>query len=1205
MSIEQRGGPFVIFSGICTRRSLPAAPDSERCGEGTVSLLSLLSFDGVQGLLQLLRFQPWLPLPGFPPFLFFSQIPSHLFQDAEQKFQVASVTLSVSLTLFGRNVGEEPIISVTPIRESKLRTTKYMYKILTITISAIGTYQNYPMKGNLNQSSNRRQPIKKVIHEKQPIDVKPIDVQPSGSPEVENDVAEIDDENTNDEEQLSPIRLDDLIAMIKNAEKNILLLNHARIRALDDLDKILNEKEDLQGQINILEIRLAETDARIKVAAQEKIHVELLESQFEKLKHEMSEGHDENMNAIDLAPVSEELDTLRKENASLKEDIQELRSKLTNVMETDERVFSLEKERFLLRASVKDLESRLVASQEDVSKLAALQYECKALWEKVESLQELLENATKQADQTITALHQSRELQWKVDRLEGSLEEANSYRESTENSQKYSALLQQKVKLLEERLQRSDEEIHSHVQLYQESVKEFQDTLNSLKEEREITVHGKLADDMPWQFWSRLLLMVDGWLLEKKISANEAKLLREMAWKRDGRLRDAYLGCKTKNENDVLSTFLKLTSSRTRSGLHVIHIAAEMAPIAKVGGLGDVVTGLGKALQKKGHLVEIVLPKYDCMQYDRISDLKALDVVVQSYFDGQLFPNKIWAGTIEGAKFSILDARGQFYGEKDDFKRFSFFSRAALELLHQAGKKPDIIHCHDWQTAFVAPLYWDVYAPRGFNSARMCFTCHNFEYQGTSRALDLASCGLDVHQMNRPDRMQDNASPDRVNPVKGAIVFSNIVTTVSPSYAQEVRTSEGGRGLHGTLNAHSKKFVGILNGIDTDAWNPSTDSFLRVQYSADDLQGKAENKGVLRKQLNLSSANATQPLVGCITRLVPQKGVHLIRHAIYRTLELGGQFVLLGSSPVSHIQVLSNMNTSSYMLMVVISIRPEEIREEMFSRVFKAIDSLSATSQKDIIGDSIDKVNIEGVIFDLVVIQLRKREFEDIANHFKNSPHIRLILKYDDALSHSIYAASDMFIIPSIFEPCGLTQMIAMRYGSVPIVRRTGGLNDSVFDVNDDTIPSQFRNGFTFGNPDEQGVNDALERAFNHYMQNNESWLQLVQKNMKIDFSWDSSATQYEDLYEKSVARARALASLLASCQWNILEPSQHSHSLNVLPLSSLPSNVVDLLWTTEPSTVGLFGGTVSTVAELFCRNDVAVGRGHWVVGRDLMLISF
>ncbi|MED6192878.1 putative starch synthase 4, chloroplastic/amyloplastic [Stylosanthes scabra] len=566
---------------------------------------------------------------------------------------------------------------------------------------------------------------------------------------------------------------------------------------------------------------------------------------------------------------------------------------------------------------------------------------------------------------------------------------------------------------------------------------------------------------MPWEFWSRLLLMIDGWSLEKKISMDDANLLREKVWKRDRRIKEAYMACKEQSETEAISAFLRLTSSATSQGLHVIHIAAEMAPVAKVGGLGDVICGLGKALQRKGHLVEIVLPKYDCMQYDRIRDLRALDVVIESYFDGQLFKNKIWVGTVEGLPVYFIEPhhpdklfwRGTYYGEHDDFRRFSYFSRAALEFLLQAGKKPDIIHCHDWQTAFIAPLYWDIYAPKGLDSARICFTCHNFEYQGTASASELESCGLDAHQLKRPDRMQDNSAHDRVNAVKGGVVFSNIVTTVSPTYAQEVRTAEGGRGLHSTLSSHSKKFVGILNGIDTDAWDPATDPCLEVQYNANDLQGKAENKAALRRKLGLSSADDRRPLVGCITRLVPQKGVHLIRHAIYRTLELGGQFVLLGSSPVSQIQ----------------------------------------------------------------------REFEGIADQFQNHDHARLILKYDESLSHAIYAASDMFIIPSIFEPCGLTQMISMRYGAIPIARKTGGLNDSVFDVDDDTIPPQFRNGYTFLTANEQGFNGALERAFNLYINNPERWKQLVQNDMNIDFSWDTSAAQYEELYSRSVARARGM----------------------------------------------------------------------------------
>ncbi|KAJ8761286.1 hypothetical protein K2173_001342 [Erythroxylum novogranatense] len=922
-------------------------------------------------------------------------------------------------------------------------------------------------------------------------EMKPLALHKQAEEKLSDDLDETESlaVNMDHKERLPGVQHDDMIAMIRNAEKNILLLNQARIRALEDLERILNEKEGLQGEINVLQMRLAETDAKLKVAAQQKVHVELLEDQLEKLRDELTHSAAVERSLVDpfedqskfltekallvqntvTPPLSEELRSLRMENMSLKNDIEKLKLEQSNIKDTDERIIVLEKEKSFLESLLKDLEDKLSASREDLSKISSLKIECKDLQEKVEGLQVLLDNATKQADHAVLVLQKNQELQKKVDKLEECMEEANVYKASSERLHQYNELMQEKIKLLEERIQRSDEEIHSYIQLYQDSVEEFQETLNSLKKESKKRALNEPIDDMPSEFWSHILLIIDGWMLEKRISTDDAKLLREMVWKKDAHIRDAYLECREKNQHEAITRFMKLTSSPRSPGLHVIHIAAEMAPVAKVGGLGDVVTGLGKALQKRGHLVEIILPKYDCMQYERIKDLRALNVVVESYFDGKLYKNKIWVGTVEGLPIYFIEPhhpdkffwRGQFYGQHDDFRRFSFFSRAALELLLQAGKRPDIIHCHDWQTAFIAPLYWDIYAPKGLNSARICFTCHNFEYQGTAPASELASCGLDVHQLNRSDRMQDNSAHDRVNPIKGAVVFSNIVTTVSPTYAQEVRTAEGGKGLHSTLNFHSKKFIGILNGIDTDAWNPATDSFLKVQYSSNDLQGKEENKMVTRRNLRLSTSDVRQPLVGCITRLVPQKGVHLIRHAIYRTLELGGQFVLLGSSPIEHIQ----------------------------------------------------------------------REFEGIANHFQNHDQIRLILKFDECLSRRIYAASDMFIIPSIFEPCGLTQMIAMKYGSIPIARKTGGLNDSVFDIDDDTIPLHFRNGFTFLNPDEQGMNIALERAFNYYRNNPGVWKELVQKDMSIDFSWESSASQYEELYAKSVARARASA--LANRGWS------------------------------------------------------------------------
>jgi len=335
---------------------------------------------------------------------------------------------------------------------------------------------------------------------------------------------------------------------------------------------------------------LAENDAKMKVAAQEKIRVELLEAQLEKLRNELAQRGATERSVFDLyesqnnvfskeAPLlqnntqlqnssvhslSEELSLLRSENMSLKNDIEALREELSNAKNTDERVAILVKQHSLMKSSLQDLESKLIASQEDVSKLSSLKVECKDLWEKVDTLQALLDKATNRADQAILVLQQNQDLRKKVDKLEESLEEAVVYKLSSEKLQQYNELMQQKMKLLEEHLQKSDEEIHSYVRLYQDSVQEFQDTLKSLKEESNKRALDEPIDDMPWEFWSHLLLIIDGWLLEKKISTDDAKLLREMVWKRDGRICEAYMESREKNEREAVSRFLKLTSSPKR-----------------------------------------------------------------------------------------------------------------------------------------------------------------------------------------------------------------------------------------------------------------------------------------------------------------------------------------------------------------------------------------------------------------------------------------------------------------------------------------------------------------------------------------------------------------------------------------------------------------------------------------------------------------
>lgn len=340
---------------------------------------------------------------------------------------------------------------------------------------------------------------------------------------------------------------------------DILHLNQARVNTLEELEKILSEKEALQAEINILEMKLAETDARIKAAAQEKINVELLEDQLEKMKNKMpleiEEGNSES-------PFVLELDTLRKEISLLKDEMQNLNSKLSGIIETDKRVSLLEKEHSSLEASLTELQSQFINAQIDASKYDSLQHEFKDMSDKVENLKSLIENSNKEMERTSLNLLQFAELQKKVDKLEASCEANVSF--PYEKFHHYDDILQKKIESLEMRLQVSDREIHSHVELFQESVKEFQDTLDKLREEDAKRSEEAFLENLPLEFWSRIVLLIDGWLLENKISPDHAKSLREITWKKDARIRDAYLACRSKSEHEKVATFLKLTNCRAR-----------------------------------------------------------------------------------------------------------------------------------------------------------------------------------------------------------------------------------------------------------------------------------------------------------------------------------------------------------------------------------------------------------------------------------------------------------------------------------------------------------------------------------------------------------------------------------------------------------------------------------------------------------------
>ncbi|XP_038690826.1 starch synthase 3, chloroplastic/amyloplastic isoform X2 [Tripterygium wilfordii] len=397
--------------------------------------------------------------------------------------------------------------------------------------------------------------------------------------------------------------------------------------------------------------------------------------------------------------------------------------------------------------------------------------------------------------------------------------------------------------------------------------------------------------------------------------------------------------------------------------MHIVHIAVEMAPIAKVGGLGDVVTSLSRAVQDLNHTVHIILPKYDCLKFNNVKDFH----YDRSYSWGGT-EIKVWLGKVEGLSVYFLEplngffGTGCIYGCRNDGERFGFFSHAALEFLLQSGFHPDIIHCHDWSSAPVAWLFKDQYMHYGLTKARVVFTIHNLEFGA--------------------------------NNIGKAMAYADKITTVSHTYSKEVAVNP-------IVAPYLHKFHGILNGIDPDIWDPYNDKFIPISYTSENVdEGKKAAKEALQQRLGLRKIDL--PLVGIITRLTHQKGIHLIKHAIWRTLDRGGQVVLLGSAPDPRIQ----------------------------------------------------------------------NDFVNLANHLHSShaDRARLCLTYDEPLSHLIYAGADFILVPSIFEPCGLTQLTAMRYGSIPVVRKTGGLYDTVFDVDHDKERAEAQglepNGFNFDGAD-------------------------------------------------------------------------------------------------------------------------------------------
>jgi starch synthase len=343
----------------------------------------------------------------------------------------------------------------------------------------------------------------------------------------------------------------------------------------------------------------------------------------------------------------------------------------------------------------------------------------------------------------------------------------------------------------------------------------------------------------------------------------------------------------------------------------------------------------------------------------------------------------------------------------------------------------------------VPVLLYDMYKNLGMAHPRVCYTLHNLRHQGVTgeyilRAAGLANTGHYMH----PDRLLDNFNRSAVNLMKAGIVYSNFVTTVSPSYAWEIQHSDLSYGLGGTLHIHGNKFGGILNGLDYDVWNPEIDPHIPHRYRSGALDEKYGNKDALRHRLLLRQAY--KPIVAYVGRLDHQKGVDLIRDAIFYCLANGCQFVLLGSAP--------EHRTSEY--------------------------------------------------------------FQHLKRQLNDNPDCHLEIGFDEELSHLIYAGSDIIIVPSLFEPCGLTQMIAMKYGTVPVVRETGGLRDTVFDADYADKPYHERNGYTFSDFNFQGLESALRRAIGMWFLYPRHFRELMVNGMRYDFSWNHPGGHYLNVYE-------------------------------------------------------------------------------------------
>lgn len=484
--------------------------------------------------------------------------------------------------------------------------------------------------------------------------------------------------------------------------------------------------------------------------------------------------------------------------------------------------------------------------------------------------------------------------------------------------------------------------------------------------------------------------------------------------------------------------------------MKILMAASECVPFVKVGGLADVVGTLPRFLKKKGNDVRIIIPKYRVIEEQKFN-IKSLPIKLLIPVGNEYEEAVIWEGKmdddlpvyfVESARyFNRREVYGTHDGDyADNRERFIFFSRAVLEAAKALNFQPDIIHCNDWQTAIIPAYLKTIYRIDGFFiRTASAYTIHNMAYQGNfdSDTVKIANFSWSDFAWDKLEYF------GRFNFMKAGLVYADVLSTVSPSYAKEIQTKEGGCGLDGILRHRSGDISGILNGIDCAEWNPAKDTAIAANFSKDNVIGKQKCKENLQRTCGLA-IDPGALLVGSVSRLDPQKGFDLVAKIIPNMVSKGIQFVILG--------------------------RGDKSIQELLKRLS---------------GD------------------FRKR----VSVHFE----------FNNALAHKIYAGSDVFAMPSRFEPCGISQMISLAYGTIPLVNKTGGLADTIRNFDAKT---QVGNGFVFTPARSSQLRQAILRAKKLY-EKKDMWKKLMRNGFASDFSWTKAVNKYIRLYNKAIGTSK------------------------------------------------------------------------------------